>query len=55
METFTTDEIAAVFWDHLKKCPRDKDRRMTAWGSKTKLGLALTIKRLGAGCQEEEK
>ena len=48
-ESFTTEEVADVFWYHLKRDPDHKDRRMTAWGSKTKIGLAETIKRLGKG------
>ena len=48
-ETFTADEVAEVFWDFLRRDPETPDRRMTAWGTKTKLGLALTIRRLGAG------
>ena len=42
----THDEAAEVFWDYLKRDPEHSDRRMTAWGSKTKLGLALTIRRI---------
>lgn len=41
------EEVSAVFWDYLKRDPKHKDRRLTAWGSYTKLGLALTIQRLG--------
>jgi hypothetical protein len=48
-ESFTTEEVADVFWYYLKRDPDHKDRRLTAWGSKTKLGLAETIKRLGKG------
>jgi len=56
-ETFTADEVADVFWDYLAVADLaddtsgadGDDRRMTAWGTKTKLGLALTIRRLGAG------
>lgn len=51
--TFTNKEIADVFWDYLKRDPEHKDRRQTAWGTKTKLGLALTIKRLSEGWREE--
>ena len=48
-EKFTDEQIADVFWHLLRKDPLNKDRRMTAWGSKTKTGLAATIQRLGAG------
>jgi len=48
-EAFTADEVAEVFWDFLKRDPETPERRQTAWGTKTKLGLALTIRRLGAG------
>jgi hypothetical protein len=46
-EHMTDEEIADVFWDHLKRVAGHKDRRWTAWGSKTKVGLAATIQRLG--------
>lgn len=49
----THEEVAEVFWDHLKRVPGHPDRRMTAWGSKTKLGLALTIRRLGRELRDE--
>lgn len=51
-ERFTVTEAADVLWPYLRKAKSGKGqqhRRHTAWGSKTKLGLALTIKRLGAG------
>jgi hypothetical protein len=54
-EKFTSEQIADVFWNYLKKDPEHKDRRMTAWGSKTKLGLALTVKRLGESWHVESK
>jgi len=47
-KAFTDDEIAEVFWDCLKRDPDHKDRRMTTWGSKTRQGLAATVRRLGA-------
>lgn len=51
-DSYSVDEVADVFWDHLPKAKSGKgqeNRRYTGWGSKTKLGLALTIRRLGAG------
>jgi hypothetical protein len=45
--TFTDEQIADVFWDYLKRDPEHKDRRQTAWGTKTKQGLAAVIVRLG--------
>ena len=53
-ETYTAAEVADVFWDHLKPDPNHHDRVQTAWGSKTKLGLALTIRRLGLGLRIEQ-
>ena len=46
-DRMSDEEIVSVFWDFLKKDPEHKDRRQTAWGTKTKQGLAATIKRLG--------
>ena len=37
------EAIAALLWDYLKKDPEHKDRRQTGWGTKTKLGLALSV------------
>ena len=54
-DKFTNEQIADVFWDYLKRDPENKDRRQTAWGSKTKLGLALTIKRLGENQIDKEQ
>ncbi len=48
------EAMVAPLWDFLKKDPGHKDRRQTAWGTKTKLGLALTIKRLAAGATLRE-
>lgn len=49
VETFTDEEVADVFWEYLDCDPDHKDRRQTAWGTKTKTGLAAVIRRLGAG------
>ncbi len=51
-ENFTDEEIAVVFWDSLKRDPSNRERRQTAWGTKTKIGLVATIKRLGGGDDE---
>ncbi len=47
-ETFTDEEVTEVFWEYLDCDPDHKDRRRTAWGTKTKSVLAATIRRLGA-------
>ncbi len=39
-------EIVDMLWDSLKHDPEHKDRRVTSWGTKTKLGLARSIERL---------
>jgi len=36
----------SFIWDHLPKSPEHKDRRLTAWGDKTKEGLSNCLKRL---------
>jgi len=36
----------SFIWDFLPKCPEHKDRRQTAWGTKSKEGLANCIRRL---------
>jgi len=46
-DKFTDDQIADVFWKNLKKDPEHNNRRKTAWGTKTRVGLVQTIKRLG--------
>ena len=35
--------IVDLLWDYLKRDPEYKDRRQTAYGSKTKYGLARSI------------
>lgn len=35
-----------LLWDYLKLSPGHTDRRMTAWGDKTKFGLAACVLRL---------
>lgn len=49
-ETLTKEQQAIVdlLWDYLKKDPEHKDRRQTAYGTKTKLGLALSVLRASA-------
>lgn len=47
--TATEQDIIDAFWDSLPKVPGHSDRRMTGWGSKTKIGLIATVKRLGKG------
>jgi hypothetical protein len=58
IEEFTTEQIANVFWDFLSKAPNapneHEERRMTQWGTKTKLGLVLTMNRLTRNWQGGE-
>ena len=53
-ETFTPAEqdVIDAFWDALPKVLAHPDRRYTGWGSKTKVGLVATVKRLGRGLEE---
>ena len=44
-------DVLDALWDYLPKIPEFPDRRMTGWGSKTKQGLILTVKRLGRGVE----
>ena len=48
---FTPAEIDVIdaLWHSLPKVAGHPDRRMTGWGSKTKIGLIATVKRLGKG------
>ncbi len=40
-------EIVSMLWDALKRDPNDRgNRRITSWGSKTKIGLARSIESL---------
>jgi len=38
--------IVDMLWDSMKRDPEHKDRRVTSWGTKTKLGLARSIESL---------
>ena len=46
-QIYTDEDIAEVFWNCLRRVPGHKDRRETGYGTKTKQGLAATIRRLG--------
>ena len=35
--------IISLLWDSLKRDPEHKDRKQTAWGTKTKFGLARCL------------
>ena len=37
------ERLIEMLWDYLKKDPEHKDRRQTAWGTKTKIGLANSV------------
>ena len=39
-------DIIDCLWHYLEKVPGHADRRQTGWGSKTRWGLILTVKRL---------
>lgn len=36
-------ELIRLLWDYLRKDPKNRDRRQTAWGTKTQIGLVNTI------------
>lgn len=46
-QTYTLNErdkaVVDLLWEYLKKDPEHKDRRQTAWGTKTQYGLARCI------------
>jgi hypothetical protein len=42
-EMAQAERLANCLWDYLKRDPQHKDRRQTAWGTKTKLGLLRTV------------
>ena len=44
--TTQQNDLINLLWDSLKRSPGHHDRRMTAWGSKTKLGLVACIERI---------
>jgi hypothetical protein len=48
MDNLTKQQQAIVdlLWDYLKRDPEHKDRRQTGFGTKTKLGLALSVERI---------
>lgn len=35
-----------LLWDYMKHDPKHSDRRQTAWGTKTRIGLAACINRI---------
>ena len=51
--THAERDIVDWFWDCLKRSPGHSDRRMTAWGDKTRYGLVLTVRRLGRAVEDE--
>jgi hypothetical protein len=36
--------IVTLLWDSLKRDPEHKDRRVTGWGTKTKVGLIASCR-----------
>jgi hypothetical protein len=47
--------LVDLLWDYLKKDPEHKDRRQTAYGTKTKAGLARSIYGIVNGPVPEQK
>jgi hypothetical protein len=48
-KVLTDSQMAAVIdllWDSLRRDREHKDRRMTGWGSKTKVGLLACLHRI---------
>jgi hypothetical protein len=45
-----TSALADLLWDYLKRDPNNKNRRVTGWGTKTKIGLRRSIE----ACQDKE-
>ena len=48
-ESEAGDAAVALLWDSLRRDPEHKDRRQTAWGTKTKEGLAACLARIYRG------
>lgn len=42
-------EIINLLWESLKRDPEHKDRRQTAWGTKTQAGLVACLNRIYQG------
>jgi hypothetical protein len=42
----TDDRLVNLLWDYLKRDPEHKDRRQTGFGTKTKMGLTASIRRI---------
>ena len=38
--------MLGLLWDCLKRDPKYKDRRVTMWGTKTKVGLIACLERI---------
>ncbi len=45
MKRTRTEAIIELLWDSLAKDPKDKGRRLTGWGTKTQLGLVVSVER----------
>jgi len=51
MNNTQAHELIRLLWPHLKTVKGFKNRRMTAWGSKTQLGLVLSIEAAYSGME----
>jgi hypothetical protein len=40
------EEIIELLWESLKRDREHKDRRLTGWGTKTKVGLVACVERI---------
>ena len=49
------EAIVELLWEYLKKDPEHKDRRRTAWGTKSKYGLARCVERIFTEHEEDIK
>lgn len=46
------DQLVDLLWSYMKKDPEHKDRVQTGWGTKTQIGLGLTVKRFASDSKE---
>lgn len=43
MDESQKQAVVNLLWDYLKRDPEHNDRRQTAWGTKTRFGLAACV------------
>jgi len=46
LEDQPNETLVELLWDYLKRDPEHNDRRQTSWGTKTKMGLTRSIRRI---------